>query len=69
MTYTTIQGDTWDMVAFKTLGNELLTPLLIAANPDQAKTVIFSAGAVLTIPAAPAELPSDLPPWKRVDNA
>ncbi|MNJ71299.1 Phage Tail Protein X [compost metagenome] len=65
MTYTTIQGDTWDMIAYKVYSNETLMPLLIAANTAHAATVIFSAGVVLAVPAAPAELPDDLPPWKR----
>lgn len=64
-TYTTILGDTWDMIAFKIYANEKLMPLFIAANPAHAETVIFSADVVLIIPTQPVNLPNDLPPWKR----
>lgn len=65
MTYTTIQGDTWDVVAFKTLGNEMLMSRILEANIEYADITVFGAGVTLVIPeieAAPSEL---LPPWKR----
>lgn len=64
-TYTTILGDTWDYIAYKTLGNERYMNNLIEVNPNHRETVIFSAGVVLTIPEIEAEIPSPLPPWKR----
>ncbi|MNO05181.1 Phage Tail Protein X [compost metagenome] len=64
MTYTTIQGDTWDGIAFKLYGDENLMPLLLNANQGQADTVIFAGGVVLNVPDTPEETASDLPPWK-----
>ena len=64
-TYTTISGDTWDMIAYKTLGNEMLMGDLMKANAEYRKTVVFPAGITLTIPNIDVEIDSDLPPWKR----
>ena len=33
-TYTTVQGDTWDLIAYKILGAEHYMQQLIEANPD-----------------------------------
>ncbi|MBB6670507.1 tail protein X [Cohnella nanjingensis] len=65
MIYRTLQGDTWDGIAFKLYGDAKLMTLLINANPDHAQTVIFSAGVQLKAPDRPAETADDLPPWRR----
>lgn len=65
MNYTTDQGDTWDIIAFRCYEKEALFPLLIAANPAHAATVIFLAGEELVVPDAPESPPDNLPPWKR----
>lgn len=70
-TYVTIQGDTWDLIAHKTLGNALLVDRLMAANPEHLTTYRFPAGVVLKIPeidtATASSATSDfIPPWKRV---
>ena len=65
-TYTTIQGDTWDIIAFKhypAQGKELLTSILIQANTQYINTVIFPAGCVITLPEVTPALPKTLPPW------
>jgi len=62
-TYTTIQGDTWDQVAYKTLGSEYLLPLLLEANQKHRKTVIFSGDIILTIPDIEVVAVSDRPEW------
>jgi phage tail protein X len=64
-TYTTVQGDTWDIIAKKTMGNERYMSLLLNANPKNQLMVIFPAGIVLDIPPAPPTSPQNLPPWKR----
>lgn len=65
-TYNTIQGDTFDLIALKTMGDEAYTGQLIDANPAQADTVIFSAGVKLAIPGVPIPSVADnLPPWRR----
>lgn len=66
--YSTIQGDTWDLIAFKCYegwGGEKLTSALIDANPRYVNTVIFPAGCILDIPDVYIPAPSSLPPWMR----
>jgi len=65
MTYTTIQGDTWDAIAYKIYGQESLMTFLIEANPAHVRTTIFGSGVVLYVPEASEALSDDLPPWKR----
>lgn len=63
--YTTISGDMWDLIAFKTLGSEMYTHALIESNLKHKDVVIFPAGVTLTIPEAEIPAASGLPPWKR----
>lgn len=62
--YSTIQGDVWDMIAFKIYGDTDLTYLLLDANPVHVKTTVFDAGVILNVPEAPEETTADLPPWR-----
>lgn len=64
-TYTTVQGDTWDAIAKKTLGDEYRMVELIEANAKRCETVIFSGGIAITIPEVDTKDTLDLPPWKR----
>lgn len=67
-TYTTVSFDTWDVIAKKLYGTEVLMDRLIRANLEHRKTVFFSAGIVLKVPdvdTGSAELAENLPPWKR----
>lgn len=65
-TYTTVQGDAWDIVSLRVYGTEKSMSTLIEANPTHRETVIFPAGVVLTVPVLPASsIPSNVPPWKR----
>ena len=63
--YTTIAGDMWDGIAYKTLGDEAYTDRIMKANPQHRRTVVFPAGITLDIPDAEARVSADLPPWKR----
>lgn len=63
--YRTIQGDTWDMIAYKIWGDCMLTGKLMEANSALVETVIFSAGVILTIPDVSMAEEINLPPWKR----
>jgi phage tail protein X len=68
-TYTTVLGDTWDMIAFKLYGKEKYAKNLVEANLKYVETVIFSAGAILIVPeisSTESDI-SSLPPWKRGD--
>lgn len=64
-TYTTIQGDMWDKIAYEQMGSALHMDKLVKANIRHAATVIFPAGVVLTIPAVEDEVDMQLPPWQR----
>ncbi|MDE6260409.1 MAG: tail protein X [Oscillospiraceae bacterium] len=65
-TYTTSQGDMWDMIAYKTLGSVNLTDRLMTANRKWLNVYIFPAGVVLDIPEIkPESMTEGLPPWKQ----
>lgn len=63
--YKTVQGDTWDGIAFKLYGSEYLMIDLMDANAAQIDTAIFSAGVLLNVPEVETPIPATLPPWKR----
>lgn len=61
--YSTISGDTWDGIAYKTMGDGYLMDLLIAENPQHSDILVFPAGVELTIPDVEDETSDTLPPW------
>lgn len=65
-TYTTIQGDMWDSIAYSQLGSEAYTGELIRLNYAYLDYYVFPAGIVLTLPEKTVDLAASLPPWKRV---
>lgn len=70
-TYTTIQGDTWDTIAYKTFGTFDRMGELFAFNPDYIDVFIFPAGVVINLPEDLDKLECCddlLPPWKKVQN-
>ena len=64
-TYTTVSGDTWDIVAYKAYGNEMYMDTLIKANIEYKDTYIFPAGVVLTLAEIELTVSESLPPWKQ----
>lgn len=62
--YTTIQGDTWDLIAWKLYGEERRMKELIEANWEYADTLVFSAGANLLVPEVEDEADDDAPFWR-----
>lgn len=64
-TYTTVSGDTWDIVAYKVYGNEMYMDTLIKANIEYKDTYIFPAGVVLTLPEIELTVSKSMPPWKQ----
>ncbi len=65
-TYITTLGDTWDYIAFKTLGKESFNNVLIQNNLAYIDTVLFSAGISINIPdVEEKQNQSSLPPWKQ----
>jgi len=66
LTYLTVEGDTWDAIAYRYYGNAYRYPPLIAANPNVPITPVLPAGVKLTIPVLPREPDvQNLPPWLR----
>ena len=69
MTYKTIQGDTFDSIAFKLWGEEKYMKELIQANLDYADVLVFSPNVELTIPEVEEGWdPEDLPFWREDDD-
>lgn len=67
-TYTTVQGDMWDCIAYTQLGSVSHTDKLINANLQYREYYIFPAGIVLTLPEISPEADKSLPPWKKVSH-
>ena len=68
-TYTTKQGDTWDIIAKSQLGSEFQMHQLIELNFKYRDILIFSSGIELNIPDVKpmtSTKSEQLPPWKRV---
>lgn len=65
-TYTTIQGDMWDSIAYSQLGDVAHTDKLINANLQYREYYIFPAGITLVLPEIPENSSNSLPPWKQV---
>ena len=63
--YQTVQGDTWDGIAHKTLGSTGYTDQLIRANLEHVGMLLFPAGITLRLPEIAEKTSDDLPPWKR----
>lgn len=64
-TYTTVQGDMWDSVAYAKLGNVAHTDKLMNVNPQYREYYIFPAGITLVLPEVPENVSNTLPPWKQ----
>ena len=63
--YTTMAGDTFDMIALDAYNDEFRAVEIIRANSQYAGVVSFDAGVVLRIPYLEETAPETLPPWKR----
>lgn len=64
-TYTTIQGDMWDSIAYKTMGSTVYAGALMAKNRAYLDHYTFPAGVVLELPEVRTAVSEALPPWKR----
>lgn len=64
-TYTTIQGDMWDMIAKRKLGSELHMHRLLELNQEYHHMAVFPAGITLRLPKIEPKTAKRLPPWKR----
>ena len=67
-TYTTIQGDMWDSIAYKQLGSTAYTDKLQTLNARYLGYYTFPAGITLRLPDITTAMPSTLPPWRVVSG-
>ena len=63
--YTTIQGQTWDQIAYEVYGNEYMCDKIMDLNREKLDTFIFPAGIKLILPDEEniirQSVPSDYP--------
>lgn len=66
MKYVTVQGDTWDSIAYKTVGSEYAMVEIMKANKEYLGTLIFNGGVELDIPesAKKANIITISSPWE-----
>lgn len=67
MTYRTVLGDTWDIIAKKVYGNEFYADRLMDANRKLLNQFIFSEGVEVVCPeiqTQTAQHPSGWPEWR-----
>ena len=64
-TYTTIQGDMWDLISLKVYGSEQYMTELLEANESYKEVAVFPAGITLICPEVKAVTSKMLPPWRR----
>lgn len=62
--YITIQGDTWDLIAYRTMGSCDYVDQLMNANQEYIHIFIFSAGIVLQIPDVQEAAVESAVPWR-----
>lgn len=62
--YTTVQGDTWDIIAKKVYGDEKYAGYLMENNRLLLDYMIFPGGITLDIPELTEETDPDLPIWR-----
>jgi len=67
-TYTTIQGDTWDLISFLKYGEEKYMKYLIEANRHLVDVLVFSAGTKVIIPDLPEDADENAPIWRQEAN-
>lgn len=65
-TYTTMQGDMWDGIAYRLFGDCAIAPQIMALNPQYLEHYIFPQGIVLQLPDPDLTVSDPLPPWKQV---
>jgi len=66
-TYTTSQGDTWDLMAYDLYGDEKYMHYLIEANWPLLDILVFSSGTPIVVPDITEEAREDVPFWRDTD--
>lgn len=62
--YECMQGETWDAIAWRELGDVRHTPALMDANRDKLGVQIFSGGEELTMPTVESGRVISKAPWE-----
>lgn len=63
-TYTTKQGDMWDLISYNLFESTGAVIPLMQANPEHSATFIFPAGVELNVPDFDEiQTPEVVPPW------
>lgn len=72
-TYTTIQGQIWDEIAYAVFENEYMCDRIMDLNRDKLGIFVFPAGVELILPDKESmvnkTVPSDYPGWRAMLNA
>lgn len=63
--YITKEGETWDQIAFKVYGDEMLYIDLMQANLKVIDVAVFPANIPLICPDVEPTNNKNLPPWKK----
>lgn len=66
--YVTVQGDTFDNIAYKVYGNERHMKALIEANWPLLETYIFPGGIEVDCPELPDDDAGNAPFWRSEDS-
>lgn len=65
-TYTTLQGDMWDLISYKIYGDERHQGILMDSNPEHLDIFVFEEGTVLNVPDLKDIADSEsLPNWRK----
>lgn len=64
-TYTTVQGDCWDIIAKKVYGDEKYASYLMENNLKLLDTFMFKSGVVVNTPELKEEVAQTLPDWRK----
>ena len=69
-TYTTVQGDTWDLIAFRVYGDESLANVLMESNYPYLDFFVFPEGIELNVPEVTISEDDDfeVPEWREGED-
>ena len=62
--YTTIQGDTWDIISEKVYGTPYKIQTLIQANSEYRNVFMFDSNITLNVPDISEEIQDNKIPWR-----
>lgn len=63
--YEASPGDTWDDIASQAYGDGAIMSVLLYANPEKVRILVFEGGEIVKIPVVDERASEALPPWRR----